>query len=194
MSLKKSTPELDQLETFLELIDWIDDMGVLAVAPSADTLSPSVPSPMLTVAFVDRFMRPGRNRLVAYDASEGALHVLALAVLALHPRVPRLLAIDNFDQSMNPRLARAATRLLCQVVLASSPSRQILLTTHNPLVLDGLDLGRDDVRLFTVDRDSDGVTDVQRVVVSDELIDEARNGMPLSRLWVSGRLGGMPNV
>ena len=35
----------------------------------------------------------------------------------------------------------------------------MFLTTHNPLVLDGLDLSNDDIRLFSVDRDKNGQAD-----------------------------------
>ena len=68
----------------------------------------------------------------------------------------------------------------------------MLATTHNPLVLDGLDLLDDRVRLFTVDRDSDGATQIHRVTVTEELMAQADKGMSLSRLWVMGRLGGVP--
>lgn len=69
--------------------------------------------------------------------------------------------------------------------------KHVFLTTHNPLVLDGLDLNNDDIRLFAVDRDASGYAQIQRVKVSQELINE---GQPLSRLWISGRLGGVPTL
>ena len=58
-------------------------------------------------------------------------------------------------------------------------------------MLDGLDLNNDDIRLFAVDRDSNGYARIQRVRVTQELIDE---GQPLSRLWINGRLGGVPTL
>jgi hypothetical protein len=67
----------------------------------------------------------------------------------------------------------------------------MLATTHNPLVLDGLDLLDDRIRLFTVDRDSKGASQVQRVLITEELIDK---GFSLSRLWTTGRLGGVPKA
>lgn len=39
------------------------------------------------------------------------------------------------------------------------------MTTHNPLVLDGLDLRNGGIRLFAVDRDKNGYTQIKR---SDE--------------------------
>ncbi|MCD8012294.1 MAG: hypothetical protein LUG99_03840 [Lachnospiraceae bacterium] len=69
--------------------------------------------------------------------------------------------------------------------------KHVFLTTHNPLVLDGLNLANDDIRLFAVDRDKDGFAQIQRIMVSQNLID---TGLPLSRLWISGRLGGVPEL
>jgi len=191
--------KLQHVVAFMNLLDWVQAMsvrrlGVKPAQPTRKTLSPSVPAPTLTVGFWDRYMREGRDQLVAYDASEGALYVLFLMILALHPNSPPILAIDNFDVAMHPRLARAVTRTLCEHILVARPARQILLTTHNPLVLDGLDLQKDDIRLFAVERGTSGVTQVHRITVSVELLSEAERGMTLSRLWVMGRLGAVPNV
>ncbi len=68
----------------------------------------------------------------------------------------------------------------------------MLATTHNPLVLDGLDLLDDRIRLFTVDRDSSGASQVNRVQVTPELMAQAENGFSLSQLWTMGRFGGVP--
>ncbi len=59
------------------------------------------------------------------------------------------------------------------------------------MVLDGLDLSNEDVRLFAVDRDKNGYAQIRRIKISQELIDE---GQPLSRLWINGRLGGVPDL
>ena len=71
--------------------------------------------------------------------------------------------------------------------------RQILLTTHNPLILDGLLLQDDRVRLFTVSRTISGRTSIHRVALNDDLLEKAERGWSLSRLWVMGHLGGVPN-
>jgi predicted ATPase len=137
-------------------------------------------------------MAEGRNVLSAYDASEGALYVLFAAILAAHPDSPKLLAIDNFDATLNPRLIRSLSSKMVEWVL--DHDRQLLLTCHNPLVLDGLPLQDERVRLFAVDRSYGGMTVIRRVVVDDALMAKAKEGWPLSRLWVSGHIGGMPNV
>ncbi len=45
----------------------------------------------------------------------------------------------------------------------------LLFTAHNPAVLDGLDLTDSEIRLFTVERNSEGHTVVRRIEISAEL-------------------------
>jgi energy-coupling factor transporter ATP-binding protein EcfA2 len=182
------------LDELLELLDWVEGFDI--TAPSRELLSPDVPSLRSIIRFKDFWMGEGRNQLSGYDANEGALYVLFMLVLALHPRIPRFLAVDNFDQMLHPRLARALTRLFCRLVLETEPKRQVLLTTHNPLVLDGLDLRNERIRLFTLERNqnSGGATVVRRVELSESVLATAQKGMPLSMMWVSGLLGGVPDI
>lgn len=179
-------------EDVLDLIDWAKDIKLTSdVQPS---LSPSKSSVKTTIQFRDRYMKNGRNVLSAYEASEGALYALFLAVIAGHKDSPPLCAVDNADHSLNPRLARALMECLCRWYITMDEPRQILLTTHNPLILDGLPLQDDGVRLFTVSRTSSGRTSIRRVVVDENLLEKAERGWSLSRLWVMGHLGGVPDV
>jgi predicted ATPase len=179
------------LSEALNMIDWA--ASVSAGEPKRSFLSPSVPTSRMVVEFRDRFMSSARNQLSGYDASEGALYLLYMLVLAAHSQSPRVFAVDNFDQALNPRTARELTRVFVRHVLAEG--RQVLLTTHNPLVLDGLDLGDERVRLFTVARDSSGHTKVRRVPVKDFAALKNEHGeYAVSRLWIEGRIGGMPDV
>jgi len=184
--LQEQTPEV------ASLIDWADSFG----SAQADSmlLSPAASTTRRVVRFKDHFMKKGKNLLSGYDASEGALYILFAAVLALHPKSPRLLAIDNVDQAVNPRLAMRLSTALSNWVLKSKAGKQVLLTSHNPAVLDGLPLQDDRVRLFTVDRDTRGRTVVKRVEPSEDLIAKAKDGWTLSRMWVNGLIGGVPDV
>ncbi|MBK8802065.1 MAG: AAA family ATPase [Fibrobacteres bacterium] len=187
----------DLLDQILDLVDWVSDVGT--TSQSSNLLSPSIARTKQTLRFTDRFMQKSRNELSAYDASEGALYVLFCALLCLSPKTPRFFAIDNLDQALNPRLV---TRLTSQLMpwlersdafLGSGAKRQILFTSHNPAVLDGLDLTNPEIRLFAVDRNSEGHTSVKRLEMTPELT--ARRGeYPLSRLWMMGHLGAVPNV
>lgn len=174
------------------LLDWAESFDWTSA--SRLPLSPTAAASKDVIQFRDRFMRKDRNVLSGYDASEGALYALFLAVVVGHEASPALCAVDNADHGLNPRLARSLMEHLCHWYLASSQPRQILLTTHNPLVLDGLPLQDERVRLFTVSRTALGRTSVRRVVVDDRLRKRAEQGWALSRLWVMGHLGGVPDV
>ena len=176
------------------MLEWVGDVKLSRSASLL--LSPAVPRQQNVLVFQDRFMKEGRNSLTAYDASEGALYVLFALVLARSPEMAPLFAVDNFDQALNPRLVQRLMRQFCSWVLQhETEPRQALLTVHNPIVLDGLPINDDRVRLFTVDRDNQGITRIHRVVLTDKLKQLAsENKWPLSRLWVMGHLGGMPDV
>ena len=176
----------------LGLIDWADNIG--SISAHRLQLSPSAATSKRVVRFRDRYMRRDRNVLSAYDASEGALYAVFLAVVAAHEASPALCAVDNADHGLNPRMARALMEHLCHWYLDADEPRQILLTTHNPLVLDGLPLQDDNIRLFTVSRTSRGRTSVRRVEVDERLLNKGDEGWSLSRLWVMGHLGGVPDV
>ena len=183
----------EALEKLLELIDWIEAFGVTVSAESI--MSSSVPRARFVLSFRDRYMREGKNTLSAHDASEGALYVLFCAVVALLPSSPKCLSVDNLDQALNPRLSQKLVGSLCRWITENPIPRQILFTAHNPAVLDGLPLDDDRIRLFAVNRNSKGHTVINPIVITDELRHlSEKNGWPLSRLWLMGHLGGVPNV
>lgn len=105
-------------ERALSLIDWAKDFDV--GAPSADFIASSVPTMRSVIRFTDAHMRKNAQTLSAYDASEGALYVLHLLVLAMHSQAPRSFAVDNFDQALN-RWRRARWRG-CSVRRSSPPA------------------------------------------------------------------------
>ena len=177
----------------LKLVDWAKSFG--STTASQLPLSPAAAASRIVLRFRDRFMKKDRNVLSGYDASEGALYALFLAVISGHKASPQLCAVDNADHGLNPRLARSLIERLCQWYLEADERRQILLTTHNPLILDGLPLQEERVRLFTVSRTNSGRTAIRRVVVDEKLLERADQGWTLSRLWVMGHLGGgVPDV
>lgn len=186
--------ESEVMDDILDLVDWAADVST---SRSVQTLlSPSVSRSQEVLKFKDRFMSSNRNELTASDASEGVLYVLFSAALCLSTRSPSIFAIDNLDQALNPRLLTALTSRLIAWLDSSavtSTRRQLLFTAHNPAVLDGLDLENDAVRLFSVNRDTYGHTTLQRILLTPEIKIQRRD-YPLSRLWMMGALGAVPNV
>jgi hypothetical protein len=103
------------------------------------------------------------------------------------------LAIDNLDQSLNPRLLTRLISRLAGWLNHNSPDRQLLFTIHNPAALDGLNLADPEVRLFAIERNSNGQTVIRRLTLNPKLM-ELNQQYPLSRLWLMGHLGAVPNV
>ena len=177
--------DLDE-EDILSLMDWAD--GFRITAPKKTTLNANVASTRQTVEFEDRYLKKNA-RFTGYDASEGALYVLFILTLAMHPDAPSVFSVDNFDHALDPRLAQRLMRIFCGEILKRE--KTVFLTTHNPLVLDGLDLSDDRIRLFTVNRNNKGYTTLERIRISNKLLE---TGMPLSRLWMDGYIGGVPGL
>ena len=174
------------MEDMLELIDWASEFRVSK--PKKTILNPSVPTTQEIIEFRDKYLKDTAS-FTGYDASEGALYVLFMLSLAMHEKAPKMFAIDSFDHAMNPRLARKVAEVFSEKIIEEN--KTVFMTTHNPLVLDGLDLSNDDIRLFTTDRNKQGHVEVRRIQVSDKLL---KMNQPLSRLWINGVLGGVPEL
>jgi hypothetical protein len=187
----KNADEEVPFDQLLGLIDWVADIQTTSQA--LNLLSPKVPRSKLMLKFTDRFMNANRNELTAYDASEGALYIIFCAILCLLPASPRFFAVDNLDQALNPRLVTGLVSYLSSWLKYNGSDRQMIFTAHNPAVLDGLDLSDQEVRLFAVERTSEGMTSIRRIELSPELLAKNKE-YPLSRLWIMGSLGAVPNV
>jgi len=172
-----NSPTLAELIEKLSLIDWFESLEI------PHDLSPDE----RTLRIRDRYLTEG----ALFDqrsANEGFLFLLFYFTLFASPETPAFLAIDNIDASLNPKLCSALTTEL--VALAKRHDKQAILTTHNPAVLDGLDLKDDEQRLFVVYRDRRGATKVRRVEPPKPL--EGAPPIKLSEAFMRGYIGGLP--
>ena len=174
------------MDDVLELIEWASDIHI--TKPKKSNLNPGVPSTRQVIEFQDRFLKD-KSVFTGYDASEGALYVLFMLALAMHPDVPGMFAIDSFDHALNPRLAKRITEIFSQLIIESG--KTVFMTTHNPLVLDGLNLADERIRLFAINKNKYGYAELNRIQISQELLE---TGQSLSRLWINGLLGGVPEL
>ncbi len=191
--IRESAAERKVRGEVLGLIGWAESYDSDRASSKSLSQALGYPWPM-EIRFRDKYMDPQRNVLSANDASEGALYVLFLLALAKHPNAPAFCAVDNADHGLNPGLATALTERFAEWILSAKDERQVLMTSHNPAVLDGLPLQDDRVRLFTVDRDNRGRTIIERVRITEKLLKKAGEGWTLSRLWMNKLIGGMPKV
>lgn len=168
---------LEEIGEHLALIDWFDRLEI------PRDLAPGERS----IRVRDRYLAEG----ALFDqrsANEGFLYLLFYFTLLLSPHTPRFFAIDNVDASLNPKLCLKMMREF--IALTAAKGKQVILTTHNPALLDGLDLSDPEQRLFVIDRGPDGETRAHRVAAPRPLDGDAP--VPLSLAFTRGYLGGLP--
>lgn len=154
-----------------------------------------------TLYFIDKYMRADRSVLSAYDSSEGTLYLLFIAALLLHPEAPKIFALDNVDNALNPstttKMLSTLIRTVCDPEYRSAGigPDQVFLTSHNPTSLDAFDLFNKDQRIFVVKRVKDtGVTEISPLKVKEGWTRadwvKAAAGKSLSELWIEGKITG----
>ena len=202
-SQRKRSPATCQLkDKAFELVwlpQWINQVKVGGIEKHL-TSRESLSSGEDMVYFVDKFMHKKRRGLSAYDSSEGTLYLLFAAVLLSHNDSPKMFAFDNVDSALNPHMTRALWETIIDTVETATDEnldcgpRQVFLTSHNPTSLDAFDLFSERQRVFVVERNDEGHTEVTpltpREGMSREEWYEAKAGKNLSQLWLDGEIRG----
>lgn len=181
------------LMSFFALLDWFQSIKIRE--PNANLQSKHIHTGKEVVAFVDRYMPKSFQELFAYDVSEGALYILFVIALLIHTDGPKIFALDNIDNALNPGLVRNLMNYLIKHV-GQNADKQIFITTHNPSTLDALDIFDEKIRLYIVKReDETGFTKLERIkppagYTKDRWADEY-GSMRLSEIWLSGAFKGI---
>ena len=123
------------------------------------------------------------------SANEGFLYLLFYFTLFISDYTPKFFAIDNIDNGMNPKMCQELIRILTQ--LAKEHDKQVIFTTHNPAILDGLSLNNDEQRLLVVYRNAYGHTKLNRIKLKK--LEDGVEQMRLSEQFIRGYLGGLPD-
>ena len=179
--LKDKSQQTEYKEMFesindgLGMLDWFD-----GVAVPGDLLSNEY-----KLSIGDRYLRDSMHFFDQRSTNEGFMFILFYLTLFNSKDTPSFFSIDNIETALNPRLCTELTSRLINT--AKEKDKQVILTTHSPYVLDALNLSDDEVRLFVARRDIDGHTRLERIMNRQD-----RN-MPLSELWMSGLIGGLPD-
>ncbi len=178
LSFQENKEQLDEIKKRLALLDWFDDFEVInGNSTGAQTLN-----------IKDRYLDDSLSYFTQKSANEGFLFLLFYFTLFISRETPSFFAVDNIDASLNPKLC---SQLLKELVdLAKTHDKQAIVTTHNPAVLDGLDLNDDEQRLYVVSRNKLGHTKVKRITKQAALPDQ--KPVRLSEAFLRGYLGGLP--
>lgn len=173
----KETNWIDELVKNLMLIEWFDRFEI------PPHLSPGE----RTIFIRDKYLDEG----AVFDqrsANEGFLFLLFYFTLFISPDTPSFFAIDNVDGSLNPKLCAALMEHMAR--LAQQHNKQAILTTHNPALLDGLDLNDPEQRLFVIYRSKRGSTKARRILAPTPT--DGQPSMKLSAAFLGGHIGGLP--
>ncbi len=122
------------------------------------------------------------------SANEGFLYLLFYFTLFMSEMTPPFFAIDNIDNALNPKLCQELIKQLAQ--LTQEHHKQCIVSTHNPAILDGLDLADDMQRLFTIYRNAEGHTIAKRIL--PKKTPAGIEPVRLSEAYIRGYLGGLP--
>lgn len=166
---------IDKIQNDLRILDWFDEV--------------EIPSNLLSNEYVlnigDRYLRDSLHYFDQRSTNEGFLYMLFYLTLFNSPQTPAFFAVDNIESSFNPKLCTKLIKKL--LTLAKENNKQVILTTHSPFVLDGLNLSDPEQNLYVASRNMDGHTVLRKV---DYVADSK---MKLSEVWMKGMIGGLPD-
>ena len=157
------------------IIDWFEDMDMQDAVMSQDS----------TLRLKDRYLDESLEYFDQRNANEAFLYLLFYFTLFISDETPSFFGIDNIEASLNPKLCKEVIKKLA--ILAEKHGKQVILTTHSPFVLDGIEEVTEKKHLFVASRNSDGYTIVNKIKA------DATRTVSLSEAWLKGYIGGLPN-
>lgn len=171
---EKNEHTLAEIKQNMIFLDWYEDFD----------LPESLMKNEFSLKIRDKYLNDNLQYFDQRSTNEGFLFLLFYSTLFISKMTPTFFAIDNIDASFNPKLCMQLTKNL--TALAKKHNKQVLVTTHNPAILDGLNLEDDNQRLFVVRRNDEGHTKAKRIEYKSE------RRMKLSEIWTKGFIGGLP--
>lgn len=166
---------LSEIKDNMGVIDWFEDLDMPESGLSQDS----------TLKLRDRYVDENLEFFDQRSANEAFLYLLFYFTLFISDETPSFFAIDNIESSLNPKLCKLVISKLAE--LAKKHNKQVIITTHSPFVLDGLNDVSNDNRLFVVNRNTDGYT------VANKVNGSKNKTISLSEAWLKGYIGGLPN-
>jgi predicted ATPase len=177
--IKKEKPDhYKSIVENLSLIDWFSSFDVKEDSSLGET----------EFSISDKYLEDGLQSFDIRNANEGFLFLLFYITLFTSDYTPSFFSIDNIDTALNPKLCSKLITVLSN--LAVKHNKQVIITTHNPSILDGLDLNNENERLFVVARNAAGNTRVKRIQKKSPL--EGEQSVKLSEQFLRGYIGGLP--
>nr|WP_249348384.1 AAA family ATPase [Pseudomonas carnis] len=173
--LLKNEPEtLKTIKNTLSIFGWFEELYFTSTTGNSHS----------NLELVDRYFKVENRYLDIRGTNEGFLYLMFYSTLFASKLCPKFFAIDNIENSLNPKLC---AHLIAEIhKISVTTDKQSILTTHNPAILDGLNLDDDDQRLFVVQRNVDGYTRIKRIRKKSD------SNLKLSEMFMRGVIGGLP--
>jgi predicted ATPase len=137
--------------------------------------------------------REGNHTIQAGNLSQGTLIALALLTIAYLPDPPSIVCLEEPDRGLHPRLLRDVRDALYRLAYPEGSQEkrdpvQVIATTHNPYFLD---LFREHPEEIVIAEKVGLESKFSRLSDRTDL-KEILGDAPLSEVWYSGVLGGVP--
>ncbi len=178
LSLDENQDKVHDIKEKLKLIDWFQDFEIPHGLAEIEK----------NVQIKDKYLDSEIPYFDQRSSNEGFLFLMFYFALFISDDTPNFFAIDNIDASLNPKLCSQLIQEL--VKLAEKYDKQAIFTTHNPAVLDGLNLDDDEQRLLVIYRNKLGHTKAKRILKPEPL--EGQKPVKLSEAFIRGYIGGLP--
>jgi AAA15 family ATPase/GTPase len=174
--LSRNKKPVREIKENLKLFDWFEDFDLPEISAHNESV----------LKIKDRFLSSQLDEFDQGSSSEGFLFFLFYLCLFISKDTPEFFAVDNVEASFNPKLCVEVTRTLTR--LGKKREKQVIVTTHNPLILDGINLHDPEQRLFVIKRNTHGYTIAKPITIKPETKSPAK----LSEAWTRGYIGGLP--
>ena len=145
------------------------------------------------VAFLLR-TKFGKHKIKAEDLSDGTRLALAYLTLAYLPNPPKIVAFEEPERGIHPRLLRNIQEAMDRLAYPENFGEkrepiQVIATTHSPYLLDLYKDRREEIVI--ADKDENGVH-FQNLAQMKNIDKILQGGEALGEVWFTGVLGGVP--
>ncbi|MGB0384492.1 MAG: AAA family ATPase [Ardenticatenaceae bacterium] len=176
--LSSEENKINEIKEKMQLLGWFEDFQIPQNLSDLENY----------IRIKDRYLDEELPYFDQNSSNEGFLFLLFYFSLFISEDTPKFFAIDNVDESLNPKLCSQLVREI--VTLSKTYDKQVILTTHNPAILDGLNLHDDEQRLFVIYRNKLGHTKARRILKHKPT--PGQDPVRLSEAFLRGYIGGLP--
>ena len=125
-----------------------------------------------------------KDPFYAQQMSDGTLKVFAYLLLLEDPVPPPFLCIEEPENGLYHKLLETLAREFRERATGARNSAQILITTHQPYLVDALS----PEEVWILEKGTDGFSTARRASDSDIVRNMVEQGLPLGGLWYSDYL------